>query len=294
MAILGCVVNYCTNDYRFLNACLEGLRSISGEIVVSVCDHFFDGVNEDQELLRLSYSEHKDVQFAQFSYGGGYGLYGGAKVEGEAHARVLANTGRYVGFSKLSDRVEYVLFADVDEIGDGEKLQKWAQKGEFADAMLLASYVYLGHEGRRSPALGNAYLVVNKGKLQAEMLYNSYERPGFFNSFEGEKRAFVLGAEGEAMVHHYNWVRSPNELERKIASWGHREERDWGSLIQQGRLEEATGRRYIEVKPTHDLLSIDTESLRKRECRVGANFSHVTYETPERVRMRMLEKEWIR
>ena len=294
MAILGCVVNYCTNDYRFLAPCLEGLRAISDEIVVAVCDRFFDGQSEDRELLNMSYLENSWVQFVQYSYEGGYGLYERrGEIGGEAHARSLANTGRYVGLSRLSDQVEYVIFADVDEIGDGVQLKKWAKKGEFSDAMLLASYVYLGHEGRRSQAHAHAYLVVNRKKLMPEMLFNSYERPGFYNSFEGDKKAFIVGEGGEPMIHHYNWVRSPEELKRKIASWGHRDERDWASIIQTGGLEGVTGHQYSEVEPLHDVLSVDVEKMRKNGGQVQREFPHVSVETPESVMRRMLEKEWI-
>ncbi len=293
MVKIGCVVSYCTNEYRFLNACLTGLKAISDEIVVSVCDHFFDGQKENRELLHKSYSENKDVRFVEYAYGNLYGLHGVGKEGDEVWSRHWHNTSRYVGFSHLCDDIDYVLFIDVDEIVEGERFLQWLEKGLLFEAMIFSSYVYLGDESRRALHKSNSYLLVKKEALQPQMLFDSHERPGFFLNFRGTKKSFVLGLDGKPLVHHFNWVRSQKELRQKVSTWGHKDERDWHKLIDEGRLEEGTDHTYSQVEPLFDLLSIDVESMKKaslfRKIPVD-QFTHVTKTTKDQVMRTMIEK----
>ena len=291
MRKIGCVISYCSNDYRFLSSCIEGLKPIAREIVVSVCDHFFDGTPEDRGLLDLSYSQHPDIKFIEYPLSDSYGLYGGAKVGREALARYRANAGRYVGLLSLSEDIEYVLFADVDELAEKERLKEWLAQEKLSDAMLFSSYLYLGHEGRRSSTLGYSYLLVKKEMLSPEMLFHSFERPGFFNSFTGAKKT-VLGLDGKPMIHHYNWVRSDAELKKKVVTWGHQEEQDWLTLIEEEQLEKGSGLTYTNVFPVHSLLSTEVESLRGRDSFEEKKFTNVVLVTPESVAKRWIEREF--
>ena len=296
MGKIGCVVNYCTNDYRFLSPCLDGLKTISSDIVVSVCDHFFHGEVECRELLHRSYDQNQDVSFVEFAYGRPYGLYGQVEgEEGEAWARHWHNAGRYIGVAHLPEDVEYILFADVDEIADGSRFRDWLDSTALDDLMLFSSYVYLGDESWRSAKKEHAYLMVKKEVLLPEMLFNSHERPGFFQNFEGEKRAFVSGVDNLPLINHYNWVRSDEELRRKVSSWGHKEEANWHRLIDEGRLQEGSGHDYIKVEAAHDLLKVDVKALKNktlfRDIPV-TSYSHVYRTNPSQVMRKMLERDF--
>ena len=35
------------------------------------------------------------------------------------------------------------------------------------------------------------------------------------------------------MFHHYSWVRTEEEMLRKVQSWGHRGDREWVSLVKK-------------------------------------------------------------
>lgn len=44
----------------------------------------------------------------------------------------------------------------------------------------------------------------------------------------------LLGHDSAPLVHHFSWVRSREEMLRKVASWGHRRDRsDWADLVNQ-------------------------------------------------------------
>lgn len=60
------VINFCSNDYPFLKHCIEKAKLISSQVIVPVCDHFFDGTPEDLHLLRRIYAEHPAALFLQY------------------------------------------------------------------------------------------------------------------------------------------------------------------------------------------------------------------------------------
>ena len=60
------IINYCTNDYRFIGHCIHEAKQFSEQIIVPVCDHFLDGTPENRELLDRTYEENRqDATFAR-------------------------------------------------------------------------------------------------------------------------------------------------------------------------------------------------------------------------------------
>ena len=62
------VISYCSNDFRFIDKCIEEAKLFSQKIVIAVCDHFFDGTEERRDLLEHTYARHPDCHFIEFSY----------------------------------------------------------------------------------------------------------------------------------------------------------------------------------------------------------------------------------
>ena len=278
MVRVGCVVNYCTNDYRFLKPCLDALRLMSSNIIVSVCDHLFHGEEEDRELLHRSYAEHPDVQFVEFAYDPKilYGIYSTKWAEDTRRIRHWHSTARYVGFYHLPKDIEYVFFIDVDEIVDGVRLLEVLEKNETSelDAMLFSSYVYLGNEKMRAVSDQNYGLMIKRALLEPELLFDAHERHGFFLGFHGKKHPCIKGLDGLPLIHHYNWVRSEQELQKKVLTWGHKFERDWLKLIKENRLQEATGYAYTACEKIHDILQVDVEDLKRENFFSAISNSH--------------------
>lgn len=97
------------------------------------------------------------------------------------------------------------------------------------------------------------------------------------------------------MVHHYNWVRTPQELYRKVISWGHSEERDWDEVLKRGNWEEVTGLQYDHVPPSHQFLTLNVESLRRKNQYQTIDlqkFSNVQYTNPQKVLEKRFQKDF--
>ncbi|MBI5272819.1 MAG: hypothetical protein HY861_02415 [Chlamydiia bacterium] len=230
------IISYCTNDYRFIGRCIEEASRFSSQILVSVCDHFFDGSPENRFLLQQTYAAHPHCQFIEFAYLPDrlYSPYHPLLPDDADWAIFWAATTRYVGWHYLRSDIERVLFLDSDEIVEGENFLHNLQTGQLGicDAERLASYLYLIEPTIRSTKAVNLPLLVRKKTLEPLTLLNGLERIGAYQMHPGPKRECVLGFDRLPLVHHYSWVRTQEECLHKARTWGHRGDCDWRLRIE--------------------------------------------------------------
>src|SRR5689334_7244771 len=102
--MIATVISYCTNDFRFIDRCIAEARKFSQEIIVPVCDHFFDGTPENRLLLEHTYAKNPDCRFIEFTYLPDrlYSRYHSMGPQDEDWAIFWASTARYVGYHYLS------------------------------------------------------------------------------------------------------------------------------------------------------------------------------------------------
>jgi hypothetical protein len=75
---------------------------------------------------------------------------------------------------------------------------------------------------------------VKKTLLEGSILMNDRgERGDIYRLTPGKKEKAMTGLDGTPMIHHYSWVRTKEQLMRKVFSWSHRTERDWESLVEE-------------------------------------------------------------
>jgi hypothetical protein len=258
------VINYCTNDYRFLRYCIAEAKQFSRQIVIPVCTHFFNGEPENRSLLNLSYQQHPDVQFVEFEYEQQpYGIYSPLTPSDEDWSHYLHSTARYVGFHYVKE-CDYVLFLDVDEIVEAERFLKWLEHFNVPDfdALRFSSYFYFREPSNRAidPFPLNALLVKKQAITSPEIILDVLERKGLYDQIQGHKRSHLVGLDQKPLVHHYSWVRTPEELRQKVRTWGHRHDQEWLKLIDDELampftgIDKVHGFQYEKVEPLHDVL----------------------------------------
>lgn len=216
------IINFCSNEYPFLKHCIREAKKISSQVLIVVCDHFFDGKPEDQSLLNSIYAEHSDCRFIQFEYSQD-NLYASHPVN------YWHNLARLIGFYFVDQ--PYVLFLDADEIVDTSQMKAlpyWKY-----GALRLSCYWYFREASQRAKQWEDTPLLVDKKLWSGELIMHPYERGGGYHAFTGEKARNVVGVSGLPMVHHYSWVRTKEQMLRKASSWGHHRDRDWASLIHE-------------------------------------------------------------
>lgn len=291
MARIATVINFCTNDLRFLSTCIGEARRFSDQIIIPVSDHFFDGTSENFALLEWAYAAHPDCLFIEFSYDAKAHYYPFIPPRSAAQywMRHWHNTSRWLSFYFLKEEIDYILFLDVDEIVESEEMLAWLQGFDYSNyaALRFASYWYFREAQQQATAWPDAGLLVKRAALHPDFFFDPNERKGLYEQIAGEKRCSVLGVKGRPLMHHYSWVRTKEEMLKKTATWGHhREKENWPRLIEEEFSREFRGADfdgvflYQKVSPLFDPLqvavptSLPSVSLEEHRERIKV-FSHV-------------------
>src|SRR5579872_707833 len=105
---LSTIVNFCTNERRFIKATLTQALLFSRQVIVPVCDHFFDGTPENRPLLEQIYKTFPDCQFIEYPFIPQKIPKKIWKTIDPAH--FWHSLSRLVAFSFLKEEIEMVLF----------------------------------------------------------------------------------------------------------------------------------------------------------------------------------------
>ncbi|NGX59745.1 MAG: hypothetical protein KR126chlam3_00902 [Chlamydiae bacterium] len=240
---LASIISFCTHDLRFLDRCIQGISPFSSQIIIPVCDHFYNGKPEDLDLLGKIYAKYPQVDFIEFAYSEEevYGTPARLVKGAPGWGQHWHNSARLVGSYFVRPEIQYVLFLDVDEIFSG------GFEVEDYEAIRFATYWYFKRADNCASVFPDGPLLVKKCLLTPELLINEDERAGMFWKIKGKKVREYLGNEGP-LVHHYSWVRTREECLAKVRSWGHHWERDWENMIDRED-DFVRGYSYRQVEP---------------------------------------------
>lgn len=227
------IVNFCTNESRYLRACLEQALKFSQQVIVSVCDHFFDGSAENQKLLDQIYSAFPECFFVEYPFIPKKIPKSIFKKIEPAH--FWHSLSRFVATKFLDPDVETVLFLDADEIPEGEKMREWLSEGKMHShsVLKLANYWYFREPEYQALQWEDSPVILQKKALCTEALLHTKERQALYDLLPKPKERMVTGLDDAPMIHHYSWVRTEEEMLKKVRAWGHHADRDWEKLVKE-------------------------------------------------------------
>ena len=268
------IINFCTIEARFLKACIEQCRTFSRQIIIPVCDHFFNGAPENLLLLEQVYASFPDCIFVEYPF-----------APKQIPKRILREVtpdhfwhcaSRMVGTRYLDNQVETVLFLDADELPDGKKMTEWLEESDFAQHVVLkmANYWYFREPRYQSLHWEDSIILVHRRALSPEVLLNASERDAIYDLLPGPKRRLVTGPDGQPMFHHFSWVRTKEEMTRKVLSWGHRGDRDWVQLVEKEFSAPFAGKDFVHGYSFKECLPLFDISLE------GIHFTPDEQQTP--------------
>jgi len=269
------IINYCSNEFRFLKHCVQEAEKFSNQIVITVCDHFFDATKEQKEELNYTFRQFPNCKFLYYPY-----------FLSDVPGRVLKRLGdnffctfsRLLGWSYLSEDIEYVLFLDADEIVDSSKFLPFLDKFNYREysAIKLANYWYFREGKYRAKELEDSCVLAKKKALSRKALLQEGDRFAAFRNAKGKKISMVKGLNGDPFIHHYSWVRTKAEMLKKVTAWGHRNERDWTRLVEVEFSKEFSGVDFVhgyDFEEVNSLFEVDL-SLKPQKCD-NENFENV-------------------
>lgn len=216
------VITYCSLDKRFIETNILQSLKITDDVVVSTYDHLFNGDPEDLSLIDMLKDKYPMVKFVISEWSSFI-----------PHNRYWHNMGRLRGYEKTNKDYGWIIFLDGDEILNSDGFNS-----------LLAD-----------PTMGNvdAYIMTVNWFFR-EPIYrattNEYNIPFYkktivsinpFDPIEERNQPLkntskIMGRaiyNDQILVNHYSWVRTKEEMLKKVSSWGHRHDRDWASLINK-------------------------------------------------------------
>lgn len=239
------IINYCSNEYQFLKPCLEQAACFSDQIIVVVCDHFFDGKEENLDELKKTFAEFTNCQFILYPYSQKltkHPIY--KKINSPSFWHSLS---RFIGFSFVKPTIDYIFFIDADEITDGKRVKEWLKAFNYQDynALRLLTYWYFRETKYQATTWEDGILLARKSQITPSALIQKGERLALFNSIASPKLTNVLSQDEMPLSHHYSWVRSKEEMLRKVSSWGHTADRDWKKLVEQEFSHEFSGKDFV-------------------------------------------------
>ena len=217
------ILQYSTIDYRFLKTNLEQLSKFSDEIIIPICDHFFNGEPENSELLEKTF----DI-IMQNPKCTGY-LF---EWEGQNdNPGYYHNLSRAIG-TEIS-KGDWLLFVDGDEIVDDSFKDWFENTAKYTDITYwITCYWYFREPIYQSKSYEGCGLLIKKSKCNWNVNTRA-ERQQFHvgtNFIHGGYNHILL--DGKPMIHHFSWVRTKDEMLKKVKNWGHKNDTNWEDLIE--------------------------------------------------------------
>jgi len=79
----------------------------------------------------------------------------------------------------------------------------------------------------------NSGLLARREVLTPENILNIDERLGLYLALPEKKILHQRGIDGLPFIHHYSWVRSKEQMLKKVITWAHYWEKDWPSMVEK-------------------------------------------------------------
>lgn len=254
-AKIGCVVSYCSLERHFLKHTLRECSKFASHIVVSYADKLYDLTPDNQhndQLVRIK-EDFPHVTFVQYTIDKIDELIDAPELNNRAV--YWHNRARWEGLRVLNPECQYVMFMDADEVPEGDRVKNFLKGTQAPDpltpAVKFANWWYMREPTLRFRGIEDSVVMVPRTRVATRdsVVLCESERN---NLADAPVVRNVSDGGSSPMFHHFSWVRTPEDLVRKVQLWGHRNDRDWETAvrtelarpIQPGHVDVIFGRMY--------------------------------------------------
>lgn len=239
MTKISTVISYCSTEKRFIDRCIKSVESFSNEIVIVSGDHLFDGTPEDMGVILENKRNNPNGRFILFNWTPG------------KPSRYWHNYGRFIGANLVKDNCDWVLFLDADEIVDTSQFEKLIDNiSDSYYSYRLSNYWYFREENYRAHQLESGPVLVQSKYSTKFDLDSNYEREQLINA---DSLTGVM-YNNRPICHHYSWVRTKEEMLKKVSSWGHNNDTDWTKLVEEEFNRPFNGKCFVHPDYTFDIV----------------------------------------
>ena len=223
--MISSILSYCTIDFKFLEINLKQLSKFSDEIIVPICSHLFNGHSENQILLKKTIEIIKNYpkcKYIIFDWEG--------KKENISYYHTLS---RKIG-TELSKN-EWLFFVDADEIVSDEFKNWFLSVCDTDYTFWMTSYWYFREPIYRAKNLESCALLIKREECiwDCNLLQERQQLFSKVKKFICGDVHLILDKNKNPLLHHFSWVRTKEEMIKKVKNWGHHNDRNWVKLIEQ-------------------------------------------------------------
>lgn len=228
MQRIGIVIVASSDDIQFMEPLLRQLYLFTRDVVVVFGTHFWDMKHpEDTRKIEVFFSTYFPNQ--KYIY---YSVSGEARNI-DPHSCLVSNKdmyweacARWTGYQQINkNHCTHVIFLDGDEIINGTTFKSWMRKFPYEPyvAIKFANYWYWREPILRAKdIIEDSVVMLSTDIINPELVYNSGARTHMYDAACGLKVRQMLGMDNLPMIHHYSWVRTKEQMLRKVMCWGHR------------------------------------------------------------------------
>ena len=229
------IINYCTNEYPFISHSIKQALKFSEKVIVPVCTSFFSGEPENKDLLLQTYNENPLATFIEFDYEKSF-------ENKKVSPHFWINMSRWIGTQYINS--DYIFYLDADEILDAKKFNKWREKNNISsyDSITFESYWYFRDASYRAHTTEYAGTLIKRTKIKPSIIFSDSDRHAMNI---GNHLSKIKCNHNTPMMHHLSWVRTKEQMIRKVKSWGHKNDRTWEPLIEKEFENEFSGVDFV-------------------------------------------------
>jgi hypothetical protein len=240
------VVSYCSLDKRFIQSLVKEVSKFSNDIIIVYFDKLLNGIPEPVDEVKSLLSHNTTIKYLELQY-----------IE-NTEPRYFHNLARWEGLKEAKH--ENILFLDADEIPEGDTMKSVLDRGllDSYDAVDFACHWYFRSAKNRAVQKEECGLLVKKSIIKKDMMFTQSERWSFRTS--GKFRYLPRAqTQNGPFMHHFSWVRTKEEMLTKVSAWGHKNDKNWASLIEEEFSRDFNGKdfvhgyRYDQVEDTFAL-----------------------------------------
>lgn len=218
---IAAIINYCTNDYKFIKKTIDHVIPLCSQVIVPVCDHYFTGEEENRELLKKTYDENPNAEFLEYEW------------DNQHNTRYWSNMSRAVAKTALKDNIDWVFLMDSDEIIDTDLFREYMPTEKFdLLSYKYAAYYYFREPIYQSTVWEDCIVLCRKDIFNTDVHNMNDERGQYGEALNIPKRDHII-YKGLPMVHHFSWVRSKEEMKKKVTRWWHKDDRNWIVAVEE-------------------------------------------------------------
>ena len=231
---VGVAVSYCSLEAPFLRHVLRECLKFAAHVVVGYCATLHNGAPDDLTELHRAKEAFPDVTFVEYAVDRVDELMDAPSLANRA--AYWPNRARWECVKALRDECDWVLFLDADEVPEGERMAAFVRQlpAPHADApaLKLANYWYLRSPTLRYRGIEDSAVLAPRHRVRTRDAVVLCEQERNDLAREPVLRS-VSDGHPTPMIHHFSWVRSPEDLVTKVRGWSHRGDRDWEAAVRQ-------------------------------------------------------------